>query len=114
MRLNIHDFSGHPFQVQLSRELAGRGHFVVHGFSPQFVTGRGRLELEPTDPENLRIEGITCSRPGHIARATAEQDFEIDRIADSFERILYNALETVAPTHRSPLAVAGLSTVGRP
>jgi len=30
MRIGIHDFSGHPFQVQLSRELASRGHEVVH------------------------------------------------------------------------------------
>ncbi|MCW2658717.1 MAG: glycosyltransferase WbuB [Jatrophihabitans sp.] len=63
MRLNLHDFSGHPFQVQLSRELAARGHEVVHGFSTQFVTGRGRLEVTPDDPQGLRIEGITCDRP---------------------------------------------------
>lgn len=63
MRLNIHDFSGHPFQVQLSRELAARGHEVVHGYSTQFVTGRGRLEVERDDPATLRIEGLACDRP---------------------------------------------------
>jgi colanic acid biosynthesis glycosyl transferase WcaI len=63
MRLNLHDFSGHPFQVQLSRELAARGHEVVHGFSTQFVTGRGRLEVTADDPTGLRIEGVTCERP---------------------------------------------------
>lgn len=81
MRLNIHDFSGHPFQVQLSRELAGRGHFVVHGFSPQFVTGRGRLELEPTDPENLRIEGITCCRPMIKYSPVGRMRFEVSYAA---------------------------------
>jgi len=30
MRLLIHDYAGHPFQVQLSRELARRGHSVTH------------------------------------------------------------------------------------
>lgn len=63
MRLNLHDFSGHPFQVQLSRELAARGHDVVHGFSTQYVTGRGRLVVTRDDPEKLRIEGLTCDRP---------------------------------------------------
>ena len=30
MRILIHDFAGHPFQMQLSRQLAARGHFVTH------------------------------------------------------------------------------------
>ncbi len=63
MRLNLHDFSGHPFQVQLSRELAARGHHVLHSYSTQFVTGRGQLEVTPDDPATLRIEGVTCERP---------------------------------------------------
>src|SRR5690348_11819818 len=63
MRLNLHDFSGHPFQVQLSRSLARRGHDVLHGYSTQFVTGRGRLEVAPDDPAGLRIEGLTASAP---------------------------------------------------
>ena len=49
MRLNIHDYSGHPFQVQLSRDLAARGHDVLHGYSTQYVTGHGNLG-RPGDP----------------------------------------------------------------
>jgi colanic acid biosynthesis glycosyl transferase WcaI len=63
MRLNIHDYSGHPFQIELSRELAARGHEVVHGFSTQYVTGHGRLSVTEDDPSTLRIEGLTCDRP---------------------------------------------------
>ena len=63
MRLNLPDFSGHPFQVQLSRELAARGHEVVHSFSTQYVTGHGRLEVTENDPVTLRIGGITAERP---------------------------------------------------
>jgi len=63
VRLNIHDFSGHPFQVQLSRQLAARGHDVLHGYSTQYVTGHGRLSVAPSDPASLRIEGLTCDRP---------------------------------------------------
>lgn len=63
MRLNVHDFSGHPFQVELSRSLAARGHEVLHGFATQYVTGHGRLDVGPEDPESLRIEGLTCRAP---------------------------------------------------
>ena len=47
MRLLVHDFSGHPFQVQLSRELARRGHDVVHSSCDAYVSGKGALVAEP-------------------------------------------------------------------
>lgn len=62
MRLHIHDFSGHPFQVQLSRSLASRGHEVLHAYSTQYVTGHGDLQVRPHDPATLRIEGVTADR----------------------------------------------------
>ncbi|MET9828896.1 glycosyltransferase family 4 protein [Streptomyces sp. NPDC006385] len=43
MRILVHDYSGHPFQAQLSRELAGRGHDVVHSTCPAYVSGKGNL-----------------------------------------------------------------------
>jgi glycosyltransferase involved in cell wall biosynthesis len=49
MRLLIHDYSGHPFQAQLSRELARRGHEVVHSSCPAYSSGKGRLEPGPGD-----------------------------------------------------------------
>jgi putative colanic acid biosynthesis glycosyltransferase WcaI len=63
MRLHLHDFSGHPFQVQLSRNLAGRGHDVVHSYSSQYITGHGRLTVTEDDPASLRIEGIRAAAP---------------------------------------------------
>lgn len=62
MRVNVHDFSGHPFQVQLSRELAARGHDVLHEYSSQYVSGHGRLSVEPDDAPTLRIEAVTADR----------------------------------------------------
>lgn len=63
MRLHIHDFSGHPFQVELSRALAQRGHDVLHTYCAEYVTGRGRLQLGPEDPPNLRIEAVSATHP---------------------------------------------------
>lgn len=61
MRLLVHDFSGHPFQVELSRELARRGHQVTHSYCPAWVSGKGRLESEPGDA--LVIEPVGPSEP---------------------------------------------------
>ncbi|PKW05041.1 Glycosyltransferase involved in cell wall bisynthesis [Streptomyces sp. 1222.5] len=43
MRIFVHDYSGHPFQAQLSRELARRGHDVVHSTCRAYVSGKGNL-----------------------------------------------------------------------
>ncbi|MDP9092619.1 MAG: glycosyltransferase family 4 protein [Actinomycetota bacterium] len=63
MRVNLHDFSGHPFQVQLARNLASRGHEVLHQYSSQYETGHGRLRITADDPGTLRIEALTAAVP---------------------------------------------------
>lgn len=57
-RVLVHDFSGHPSQVQLSRELARRGLEVLHVYCSSYVTGRGRLATTPNDPESLSIQPV--------------------------------------------------------
>jgi colanic acid biosynthesis glycosyl transferase WcaI len=61
MKIHLHDFAGHPFQAQLSRALARRGHEVSHSFSSQYVSGKGALERRPDDPNNLRFSPITAA-----------------------------------------------------
>lgn len=63
LRIHVHDNSGHPFQVQLSRALAGLGHTVHHTYMASFQTPKGRLALQPDDPAGLRIEGIDLGKP---------------------------------------------------
>ena len=59
----MHDFSGHPFQADLARRLAARGHRVLHLSSAEYVGGKGRLRREPGDPESLTFDQIALSRP---------------------------------------------------
>lgn len=87
MRLNIHDFSGHPFQAQLSRNLAARGHSVVHGYSSQFITGHGRLELGPNDPQSLRFVATTADAPMIKYSPVGRTRFEV-AYADAWRRQL--------------------------
>jgi len=63
MRICICDYSGHPFQVQLSRELARRGNDVLHLFFSEFQTPHGTLHVTPDDPATLSIEAVSLGRP---------------------------------------------------
>jgi colanic acid biosynthesis glycosyl transferase WcaI len=56
MRILVHDYSGHPFQVELSRELAKRGHAVTHSFCEAYVSGKGHLTSGPR--ESIRFDSI--------------------------------------------------------
>ena len=44
MKIFIHDFAGHPFQLVLSRELADRGHEVTHAFFAEDPGPKGIME----------------------------------------------------------------------
>lgn len=59
MKILVHDYVGHPFQVQLSRALAARDHIVRHLFSASFQSPRGALERRDGDPAGFEVGGIT-------------------------------------------------------
>ncbi len=63
MRIVVHDYSGHPFQIQLSRELARRGHVVQHVYFADFQTPKGALSLRADDPSTLTITGVSLGEP---------------------------------------------------
>lgn len=56
MRVLVHDFGGHAFAVQLSRELSRRGHDVVHSTCAGYVSGKGTLA--PAPGETIRFVTI--------------------------------------------------------
>jgi GT2 family glycosyltransferase/glycosyltransferase involved in cell wall biosynthesis len=58
LRIAVHDYPGHPFPVELSRELARRGHDVLHLYSAAITTPRGALSRTPDDPAGFAVEPI--------------------------------------------------------
>ncbi|MGH9211169.1 MAG: glycosyltransferase family 4 protein [Acidimicrobiales bacterium] len=50
LRILVHDFAGHPFQVDLSRTLARRGHQVLHVYCESYTSGKGRLDVDADEP----------------------------------------------------------------
>lgn len=79
MRIFLHDYSGHPFQVQLSRWLASQGHVVLHTYSADFETPQGSLVKTDDDPETFHVEALTLGRSSpkynFVRRQLAEKAF---------------------------------------
>lgn len=76
MRIFVNDFSGHPFQIQLSREFAKRGHEVEHVyFSGNTSTPKGAVHYSHVY-HNLKIHGL------HIRRKFAKHSIRNRRAAD--------------------------------
>ena len=89
MRVVVHDYAGHPFQVELSRALARRGHDVLHLYSASITTPRGTLTKRPEDPESFSVEAITVSE--HIPREDLITRWRLEamhgqRVVDRLER----------------------------
>lgn len=59
MRILINDYCGHPFQVELSRELARRGHELMHLYSADDVSPKGDLQRSPADPAGFQVSSVS-------------------------------------------------------
>ncbi|MDG4594405.1 MAG: glycosyltransferase family 4 protein [Candidatus Contendobacter sp.] len=86
-RLLINDHAGHPFQVQLSRALAARGHTVLHTYTENLLTPRGDLKRGEADPPSFAVEPLVLSRPfqryGLLRRVLQERELGchlVDRV----------------------------------
>jgi colanic acid biosynthesis glycosyl transferase WcaI len=62
MRILVNDYAGHPFELQLSRELARRGHTVLHTYFAAFQTPKGDVNDGSGDQEKLTIKGIVIDK----------------------------------------------------
>ncbi len=101
MRILVHDYSGHPFQVELSRELSRRGHDVTHSYCPAWPSGKGHLVAEPG--ETIRFEPIGPETP-----------IEKDRYLARILLELRMGVELVRQVRRTRAQVTMLSNVQIP
>ena len=56
MKILVHDYAGHPFQVSLSKELKKNGHEVIHAYFSEDKGPKGDM-----DSEEIRFEAISIS-----------------------------------------------------
>ncbi len=79
MRIFVNEFCGHAFQLELSRELARRGHVVHHVyFADNHTTPKGD-GTAGTDIPNFTVEGLhiqrAFSKHGLLSRRRADIDY---------------------------------------
>lgn len=64
MRIVVHDYVGYAFPIELSMQLAKRGHEVIHLYAGSFQAPKGISSLKQKEvPENFKIEAIHLSKP---------------------------------------------------
>jgi colanic acid biosynthesis glycosyl transferase WcaI len=93
MRIFVNEFSGHPFQVQLSRELARRGHEIEHVyFSGNTSTPKGAMQ---GDSSNLNVYGLNIRGKfaKHSIRSRRAADIEYGSlVADAVNKFNPDAI----------------------
>lgn len=77
MRILVHDYAGHPFQVQLSRRLAARGHTVLHAYCASTHTPQGELAPRGDDPPGFDARGLSLGKM--IPKASFAERFLMER-----------------------------------
>jgi putative colanic acid biosynthesis glycosyltransferase WcaI len=88
LRVLVHDFAGHPFQIDLSRALARRGHTVQHVYCGSYTSGKGRLDTSAED--NLSVvpipTGESFARYSPLRRISQEAAYgrRFTRVASTF------------------------------
>lgn len=95
MRIVVHDYSGHPFQVELSRSLARRGHQVLHLFSGSFLTPQGALVKRHDDPESFQVEPIRLEQKVDKSNVFKRRQADFEHGRKAVERIARFAPQAV-------------------
>jgi len=79
VRIAVHDYAGHPFQFELSKALARRGHVVRHFFFAEDAGPKGATEVSPDDPETYSIApisiGVPYSKSSFVRRRSGDRRY---------------------------------------
>ncbi|MFZ1416662.1 MAG: glycosyltransferase family 4 protein [Defluviicoccus sp.] len=108
MRIFLHDYSGHPPQIFLSRALAARGHQVAHSYAAEIETPRGQLQVQPTDPKTFSILPIRLAWPlkkhSYFIRQLQEVEFGL-----RLRQAIIQAEPDVVVCANAPLAAVAIA-----
>ena len=78
-RITVHDYCGHPFPAQLSRDLARRGYTVTHLYCDSNpTTPKGRLALVEGDPKWFSI--VPVPLPQNVEKSAFVDRWRLERL----------------------------------
>ncbi len=107
MRIIVHDYAGHPFEVQLSRALADRGHHVMHLYCKSTLTPRGALKQSASDPRTFDISAVGLSemipKTSFLRRFKLESEYahRLLTVCDQFQpEVILSANTPSIPAYR--------------
>src|SRR4051812_9442557 len=107
MRVIVHDYAGHPFQAQLSRALADRGHHVMHLYCASMQTPRGALTRSASNPRTFDISGIslgeTIPKTSFLRRFKLESEYahRLQAVCEQFQpEVILSANTPSIPEYR--------------
>ena len=124
MRILIHDYAGHPFQADLSRSLAARGHQVTHAWFAADTGPKGRLQRIASDPKGLEFAPlgaqIAYSKTNFLLRRRGDIAYGKSlarQVRQTCPELVYRAIPRPRPKTRwfqpAPAAAAALSIGAR-
>lgn len=104
MKILVHDFSGHPFQVQLSRALSNMNFDVLHLFSESFNTPKGNLKKNTDDQITFNVKGIVSER-GFDKYSYTKRIFQEIEYSRKLIKEIYKFKPDVVLSSNAPLLV---------
>lgn len=92
MNIVIHDYAGHPFQVELSRRLALRQHRVTHIYFAGDKGPKGNMVVDQAEANNLSIEAI-----GNVANYSKTNFFKRRAGDIEYGRLVAERIKQLSP-----------------
>jgi glycosyltransferase involved in cell wall biosynthesis len=92
MRILVHDYAGHPFQIHLSQRLAIRGHDVTHVYFSENPGPKASFKRPMDETPGLRVQGITIGK-GYDKTSLIRRRFN-DR---EYGRRVASTIESIRP-----------------
>lgn len=99
----VHDYGGYPFILELSRELARRGHVVLHLYPSGFRTPRGPVQSRSDDAPSLSIRGVELAERPY--RSGVRRLLQERRYGDRLEGVIRTFKPDVVLSANTPVGV---------
>ncbi len=111
MKILVHDYAGHPCQIELSRELARRGHRVIHAYFSGDPGPKGQLIRQSGDSPHLSFVGVGARRP-YDKTSLVRRRFDDVAYGQRAHRLIVTEKPDVVISGNTPTEAQGLIAKG--